>query len=130
MYPPPRVNRVIALLKKIFNIFDQNLVSSLNKMLSNTGLSHTTERPKQKSKISERMKNTVLTLNYHQCCESGIRCLFDPWIRDLEQFYPGSQTHIFESLMTIFCVKSSIILCKLTKSFFFASSKIKLFLIL
>jgi hypothetical protein len=44
---------------------------------------------------------------FKQCCGSGsgIRCLFDPWIRD-----PGSQTHIFESLMTIFCVKGSIIL--------------------
>jgi hypothetical protein len=31
---------------------------------------------------------------------------------------PGSQTHIFESLMTIFWVESSIILCKLTQIFF------------
>jgi hypothetical protein len=48
---------------------------------------------------------------------SGIRCLFDPWIRN--RFFqdpgsrisdPGSQTHTFESLVTIFWVKSSIIL--------------------
>jgi hypothetical protein len=41
---------------------------------------------------------------------SGIRCLFDPWIRDRFFPDPGSQTHIFESLVTIFWVKSSIIL--------------------
>jgi hypothetical protein len=43
---------------------------------------------------------------------SGIRCLFDPWIRDPEWVFPdpGSQTHFFESLVTIFWVKSSIIL--------------------
>jgi hypothetical protein len=48
---------------------------------------------------------------------SGIRCLFDPWIRDPGSgigFFrisdPGSQNHIFESLVTIFCIKSSIIL--------------------
>jgi hypothetical protein len=52
-------------------------------------------------------------LNPRQCCGSGsrIRCLF-------------------ESLMTIFCVKSSIIICKLTQIFFFTSSKIKYFTIL
>jgi hypothetical protein len=40
---------------------------------------------------------------------SGIRCLFDPWIRDPGSgisFFrfpdPGSQTHIFESFVTIF----------------------------
>ena len=37
---------------------------------------------------------------------AGIRCLFDPWIRDPGSgmgFFPdpGSQTHIFESLVTI-----------------------------
>ncbi len=46
---------------------------------------------------------------------SEIRCLFDPWIRDPEWVYsgsrisdPGSQTHIFESLVTTFWVKSFI----------------------
>jgi hypothetical protein len=41
-----------------------------------------------------------------QCCGSGsgIRCLFDPWLSD-----PGSQTRIFESLVTIFWVKSSFL---------------------
>ncbi len=38
---------------------------------------------------------------------------------------PGSQTHIFESLVTIFWVKSSIILCKLAQIFFYSISKIK-----
>jgi hypothetical protein len=39
-----------------------------------------------------------------QCCGSGpgIRCFFDPWFPDLG---PGSQTHTFESLMTIFWVE-------------------------
>ncbi len=47
---------------------------------------------------------------------SGIRCLFDSWgdlgsgIRNRFFPDPGSQTHIFESLMTTFWVKSSIIL--------------------
>ncbi len=61
-----------------------------------------------------------------QCCGSGsgIRCLFDPWICDPEKIFsgsrisdPGSQTHIFESLETIFWVKSSIILWKLAQFF-------------
>jgi hypothetical protein len=30
------------------------------------------------------------------------RCLFDPWIRDRFFTDLGSQTHIFESLMTVF----------------------------
>jgi hypothetical protein len=39
-----------------------------------------------------------------QCCGSGIRCLFDPRIRDPDRFFPdpGSQTHIFESILKIF----------------------------
>ncbi len=48
---------------------------------------------------------------------SGIRNRFFP--------DPGSQTHIFESLVTIFWVKSSIILWKLAKIFFFRLPKIK-----
>ncbi len=51
-----------------------------------------------------------------QCCVSGfgIRCLFDPWIRDLG---PWIQTLILESLVTIFCVKlkNTIILSELAK---------------
>ncbi len=41
------------------------------------------------------------------------KCLFEPWIRNI--FFPDLrfQTHISESLTTIFWVKSSIILCKL-----------------
>jgi hypothetical protein len=61
-----------------------------------------------------------------QCCGSGsgIRCLFDPWIRDPEWVYSGSRisdsgslTHIFESLVTTFRVKSSIILLNLAQIF-------------
>ncbi len=42
---------------------------------------------------------------------------FLPRIRDPEQVFPdpGSQTYVFESLMIIFWVKSSIILCKLAQ---------------
>ncbi len=64
----------------------------------------------------------LVTFVSNQCCGSGIRCLFDPWIRDPVPFWPldpgsgigffripdlGSQTHIFESLVTIFWVKNS-----------------------
>ncbi len=61
-----------------------------------------------------------------QCCGhgSGIRCLFDPWIQDPEYVFPqsriwdpGSQTHIFESLMTIFGLKSTITLYEVAKHF-------------
>ncbi len=48
---------------------------------------------------------------------SGIQNRFFP--------FPESQTHIFESLVTIFGVKSSIILWKLAQIFFFSISKIK-----
>ena len=51
-------------------------------------------------------------LYFFQCCGSGsgIRCLFDPWIRDPGiGFFRipdlGSPTNIFESLVTIFWVK-------------------------
>jgi hypothetical protein len=50
---------------------------------------------------------------------SGIRNRFFFGIPDL-----GSQTYIFESLMTIFGVESSIILCKLAQIFFFFSLKL------
>jgi hypothetical protein len=50
---------------------------------------------------------------------SGIRNRFflDPGL--------GSQTHIFDSLETIFWVKSSKILWKLAQIFFFSTSKLK-----
>jgi hypothetical protein len=77
----------------------------------------------QDGKTEENLEN--------QCCGSGIRCLFGPSIRDPEYVFseswisdPGSQTHTFESLMTIFRVERSIILCKLAQIFFFASSKL------
>ncbi len=52
--------------------------------------------------------------------ESGILCLFylASGIGNRVSLDPGSQTHIFESLVTIFWVKSSIILWKLARSFF------------
>jgi hypothetical protein len=55
---------------------------------------------------------------------SGIRNRFipDPGSRIPD---PGSQTHSFESLVTTFWVKSSIILCNLAQIFFLSSSKIK-----
>ncbi len=55
---------------------------------------------------------------------SGIRNRFfpDPGSRIPD---PGSQTHTFESLVTIFWVKSSIILSKLAQIFFFSTSKLK-----
>jgi hypothetical protein len=47
-----------------------------------------------------------------QCCGSGIRCLFDPWIRDpgwVKNQDSGSEMnnpdHIYESLETIFWIK-------------------------
>jgi hypothetical protein len=46
---------------------------------------------------------------------SGIRNRFFP--------DPGSQTHTFESLVTIFWAKSSIILWKLAQIFFFSTSQ-------
>jgi hypothetical protein len=45
-----------------------------------------------------RKKKGQFGKNDIQCCGSGsgIRCRFDPWIRD-----PGFQTHIFESLVLL-----------------------------
>ncbi len=56
---------------------------------------------------------------------SAIRCLFYSWIRNM--FFPDlvSQNPYFWELVTIFGVKSTIILCKLAKTFFFTSSKMK-----
>ncbi len=55
---------------------------------------------------------------------SGIRNRFfpDPGSRIPD---PGSQTHTFESLVTIFWAKSSIILWKFDQIFFFSTSKLK-----
>ncbi len=80
----------------------------------------------------------VYTTN-HQCCGpgSGIRCLFDPGIRNRFFPDPGSRipdpsalAHIFESLMIIFWVQRYIIHCKLAQIFFFTGSKIIFNLIL
>jgi hypothetical protein len=66
---------------------------------------------------------TSLRICSHQCCRSGsgaflthgflTRCLFDPRIRD--KFLSSSETHIFESIMTISCVRSTKILTELAK---------------
>ncbi len=55
---------------------------------------------------------------------SGIRYRFfpDPGSRISD---PGSQDHIFKTFLTIFLVKSSIILWKLAQIFFFSTSKLK-----
>jgi hypothetical protein len=45
--------------------------------------------------------------------DPGIRYFFDPWISD-----PGSQTHIFESLVTIFWVKCTLPLSEFCSNFF------------
>ncbi len=64
---------------------------------------------------------------------SGAFMTLDPGsgIRDPEQVFSGSQTHIFYSLMTNLLVKStSIILNVLATQNFFTCSKLKLFTIL
>ncbi len=71
-----------------------------------------------------------------QCCGSGIRCLFDPgildpgsgicffWIPDLWSRIPNQY---FESLVTIFWVKRSIIIWKLVQFFSSAFQKLNNF---
>ncbi len=68
-----------------------------------------------------QVRRTTRSRHYSQCCGSGsgIRCLFGPWIRD-----PGSgigffripelgsripRPYFFKSFLTIFLIKSSII---------------------
>ncbi len=101
--------------------------------------------PQKRSYISLK---AVRRYTFQSCGSgSGIRCLFDPWIRisdpgsrisdpgsripDLGSRIPdlgsrisdpGSQTHIFESLVTIFWVKSSIILQEIGPDFFLQHS--------
>jgi hypothetical protein len=64
-----------------------------------------------------------------QCCGSGsgIRCLFDPWIGIRNRFFPdpgsrisdpGSQTHIFESLVKVFWAKNLNNSLKIGPNFF------------
>ncbi len=62
-----------------------------------------------------------------QCCGSGIRWLFDPWIRDPEEVFSGSRipNPYFWEPSDNFWVKSSIICWKLAQIFFFNISKIK-----
>ncbi len=82
-------------------------------------------------RIRGSMPQTVLRIRIRD------RVLFDPWIRDpgsgigffripdLGSRIPGSQDHIFKSFLTIFLVKSSIILWKLAQIFFLSTSKLK-----
>ncbi len=69
-----------------------------------------------------------------QCCESGVFLTLDPGsgIRNRFFSYPGSritdhgsQTHIFDNLMTNCWVKRTIILSVLAKKIIFTCSKIK-----
>jgi hypothetical protein len=62
---------------------------------------------------------TGLYMYLAQCCGSGIGLFPDP----------GSQTHIFDNLMTNIWVKNTIILSVLAKEIFFTCSKMKLFTI-
>jgi hypothetical protein len=59
--------------------------------------------------------------NFSQCCGSGsgIGCFLTPGSGIRNRFFPdpGSQDHIFKSFLTIFLVKSSIILWKLAQIF-------------
>ncbi len=83
------------------------------------------------AKLRSTLKHHYYSGTVFQCCGSGsgIRWLFDPWTRIRDRFFsgsgfsdPGSQTHIFESLVTNFWVKSSIILENWPK--FFSSALI------
>jgi hypothetical protein len=59
--------------------------------------------------------------------DPGSGAFLTPWYGIRNRFFPdpGSQIHIFESLVTIFWVQSSIILWKLAQIFFFNTSKLK-----
>ncbi len=57
----------------------------------------------------------------------GIRCFFDPRIRDRFSPDPGSQTHISESLVTFFFGQNNFSSLSIVSNFFSACSKIKLF---
>jgi hypothetical protein len=71
------------------------------------------------------LKNCFLDYPSSQCSGSGIWCFFDPGIRNSFTLDPGSQTHIFESLVTVFLIKSSIIL-KIGPEFFLQHFKDKI----
>jgi hypothetical protein len=83
------------------------------------------------SKGASQMRTVIESASHfwefwiHQCCGFGIWCLFYPGSVIGFSPDPGSQNYIFERFMTIFWVKGSLILRKLTKFFFCASSKIK-----
>lgn len=73
-------------------------------------------RWKQSAGVSSTSRWGKLTVRHGiqaQYCEfgfgSGILCLLGTRIR--KRGFPESQTHIFASLMTIFWVKSNLILC-------------------
>jgi hypothetical protein len=73
--------------------------------------------------------NTNYFVNSQTKNRPGIRCLFDPWIRDPEWVcsvsrIPDPKT-IFWRALTIIWVKCSIILWKLSHIFFFIISKLK-----
>ena len=61
-----------------------------------------------------KLRTLLQSLATLQCCGSGSGAFLTPGSGNRNGFFPnpGSQTHIFESLLTIFWVKSSIILFK------------------
>jgi hypothetical protein len=65
-----------------------------------------------------------------QCCGSGsgIRCFFDPWTRIRKRFFldPGSQIHIFDSLVTNFSGKKFYNSLKTGPNFFLQNFKNKI----
>ncbi len=90
------------------------------------------------SSSSSRLPWLLLAVPYYPCfvSGSGIQCFFyplDPWSGIWDKFFQisdlGSQTHISESLVTVFWVKNTLILCQLTQ-FFGYLFKNKIFTIL
>ncbi len=56
--------------------------------------------------------------SYRQCCGSGIRCLFNPWIRDLLFRIPDPKPIFLRAWWQLFWVKSSTILLKICANSF------------
>ncbi len=70
--------------------------------------------PAPRQHISGLLGSVFSSRGYIRCSGSGIRCLFDPWIRDgkkikirIRDEHPGSY---FQELKTIFWVKNTLIL--------------------
>ncbi len=107
-----------AIVKHYFDSFGNKIQVLLNRQSNNF------------IQVNPGLKINIMNSS-NQCCGSGsgIRCLFDPGpgsgIRN--SFFcripdPGSQPHIFQSLVTNFWVKSSIVLWKLAQFVFFSNN--------